>query len=62
MVGKDFGPVKARCFSVGECQGQKAEMGEWAGEHPHRSRGREDGIWISRGEARKKDNFLNVNK
>jgi hypothetical protein len=32
------------CPSVGECQGREAEMCGWVGEHPHRSRRREDGI------------------
>jgi hypothetical protein len=28
MGEKAFGPVKALCPSVGECQGQEAEVGE----------------------------------
>jgi len=32
-------------------------MGECLGEHPHRSRGREDGIGVSGGEIRKGDNI-----
>jgi hypothetical protein len=27
MGGEDLGPVKALCPSVGECQGQEAEVG-----------------------------------
>jgi len=46
MGGEDLGPVKARCSSVGECQGEEEggrERGrEW--EHHHRSRVRGDGI------------------
>jgi hypothetical protein len=42
MGGEAFGPVKARCPSVGECQGREAGVGGWVGgwvgEHPHRSR------------------------
>jgi len=35
---------KAQCPSVGECQGRE-EVGGWMGkEHPHRRRGRGDGI------------------
>ena len=26
-----------------ECEGKKTAVGGWVGEHPHRSRGREDG-------------------
>jgi hypothetical protein len=29
MGGEALGPVKARCPSVGECQGREAEMGGW---------------------------------
>ena len=39
-----LGPRKARCPNVGKCQGGKAEMDGWLGEHPHRSRGRQNGI------------------
>ena len=42
--GEALGPVKARYPSVGQCQGGEVGVGEWVGEHPHRSRGREDGI------------------
>ena len=44
MGGKAIGPVKARCPNVGECQGGEEGVGGWVGEHPHRSRGRRDGI------------------
>jgi hypothetical protein len=36
--------VGVRCPSVGECQGGKAEVGGWVGEHPHRGRERDNGI------------------
>jgi hypothetical protein len=29
MAGETLGPVKARCSSVGECQGREAGLGEW---------------------------------
>ena len=38
--GEAPGPVKAQYPSVGE---SRAGRWEWVGEHPHRSRGREDG-------------------
>ena len=44
MKGEALGPMKARCPSVGECQGREAGVGGWVVEHPHRSREREDGI------------------
>jgi hypothetical protein len=40
MRRETFGPVKARCPSVGECQGRHLGVGGRWGEHPHRSRGR----------------------
>ena len=43
MGGEALGPVKARCPSVGECQGGEVGVGEWVGEHPHRRRGRRIG-------------------
>ena len=42
MGGEALGPVKARCPSVGECQGQEAGGGGWVGEHPHRNMGKRD--------------------
>jgi hypothetical protein len=44
MRGEDLGYVKVRCLSVGECQGGEWEVCRWVGEHPHRSRKKEDGI------------------
>ena len=35
--------VKARCPSIGECEGMEVGVVGWAGEHPHRSRGGEMG-------------------
>ena len=43
--------------SVGECQGGKAGVGGWEGEHPHRSRGRGIGEGVSGGETEKGDNI-----
>jgi hypothetical protein len=42
--GVGFGPEEALCPSVGECQGRKAGVVGWLGEHPHRVRGRGVGI------------------
>jgi hypothetical protein len=44
MGGEAFGPVKARCSSVGEGQGGEAGVSGWVWEHPHRSRGSVDRI------------------
>jgi hypothetical protein len=55
--GEALGPGKTQCPSVGECQGREAGVGEWVREHPHRSREREDGMGISRGETGKGDNI-----
>jgi hypothetical protein len=30
--GEALGPVKVRCPSVGECQGEEAGVGGWVGE------------------------------
>ena len=46
---RPFGPVKAQCPSVGKFQGSEVGVGRWGGEHPHRSRRREDGIGGFRG-------------
>jgi len=43
MEGVALSPEKARFPSVGKCQGRRWE---WVGEHPHRSRGRKDGIGV----------------
>jgi hypothetical protein len=42
MGGEALGAVKARCPSVGECEGWEAVVDGWVGKHPHRSRGRGD--------------------
>ena len=57
MGGEALGPVKALDPSVGECEGGEAGVGEWVGEHPHRSRGRWDGIGSFLRETRKGDNI-----
>jgi hypothetical protein len=44
MRGEALGPFKARCPSVGECQAGGAGVSGWVGEHPHRSRGRGNGM------------------
>ena len=44
MEREALGPVKARCLSVGECEGREARVGGWVGAHSHRSRERGDGI------------------
>jgi hypothetical protein len=52
-----------RSPSIVECQGRKAGVGGWMGEHPHRGRERGIGWGISRGELTwKGDNIWNVNK
>jgi hypothetical protein len=44
-MGKEaFGPMMAQCPSVGEGHGREGVVGGYVGEHPHRSRGRGDGI------------------
>jgi hypothetical protein len=44
-MGEDaLGPVEAQCPSIREFEGGEAGVGGWVLEHPHRSRGREDGI------------------
>jgi hypothetical protein len=56
MGGEALGPVKDQCLSVGKCEDRESEMGGW--EHPHRSRGREDGIGVSgAGETGKGENI-----
>jgi len=43
--GEDLGPVKAPCPSEGTVRARRWEgIGGWLGEHPHRSRGRRNGI------------------
>ena len=41
---KVLGPEKAGCPSVGEFEGEEIGEGGQLGEHPHRSRARQDGI------------------
>jgi hypothetical protein len=51
MRGDALGFVKARCPSVGECQGREVEVGGLV------RRGRRDGIGVLEGETRKRDNI-----
>ena len=44
MGEEALGPEKARCPSVGECQGGKVGVGVWVGVHPFRSKDRGYGI------------------
>ena len=57
MSGEVLGLEKALCPSVGECQCGEAGVGEWVGEHPHRSRGAGTGAGASSWETRKGDNI-----
>jgi len=60
MGGEALGPANAQCPSVGKCQGREVGVGGGVEEHPHKSRGREDGMrggWVSRGETRKGENI-----
>jgi hypothetical protein len=43
MGDEALGSVKVQCPSLGECQGGEVGVGEWVGEHPHRSREKRDG-------------------
>jgi hypothetical protein len=62
MGGEVLGTVKAWLHNVRECQGREIGVDGREGEHAHRSRGRRDGIRISRGETGKGVNIWNVNK
>jgi hypothetical protein len=42
MGEEAFGPMKAQCPSVVECEGSKFEEGGWLGTHPHRRRREEE--------------------
>jgi hypothetical protein len=57
MGREALGPVKAPCPSVWECQIREEGVHGWVEEYPHRSRGREDGMEVSRGETMKGDNI-----
>jgi hypothetical protein len=39
MGGEVLGPVKARCPSLGECQGSEQGVGGWVGDLLHRNTG-----------------------
>jgi hypothetical protein len=51
MGREALGPVKALCPSVGEREDVEVGVGRQVGEHPHRSRGRRDGIGVSGGKG-----------
>jgi hypothetical protein len=57
MGEEAFGPVKAQCPSVGECEGREARGSGWVGEHPHRNRERVYGTGGSGGGTGKGDNI-----
>ena len=44
MGEEALGPMKALCSSIGEFEVGEAGMGRRVEEHPHRSRGRGNGI------------------
>jgi hypothetical protein len=46
MGEEALGPMKALCSSIGEFEVGEAGMGRRVEEHPHRSRGRGDGIRV----------------
>jgi hypothetical protein len=62
MRGEALGFGKAQCPSIGKCQDREVGVGVLLGEHPHRSREREDGMGISRVETGEGDNISSVNK
>jgi len=58
MVRDAFDPLKAKCSSVGKCQCREKGVDGWVGEHPHRSRAKENGILVTRiWETREWDNI-----
>jgi len=57
MEKEDLGPMKAQCPHVGECQCEEVGVCRWVGEHPHRSRGWENGIGSFQGETWKRDSI-----
>ena len=61
MGGEALGLVKAQWHSVGECQCDEDGVDCWVGEHPHRSRGRGNGMG-SLQRRNWKRSFWNVNK
>ena len=50
MGGEALGPEGVQCPLVVEYQGRKTGVGGWVREHPHRGRGKRDGIGVSKGE------------
>ena len=53
MGGEGFGPVKALCPSIGECQGQEVQMGGFVSS----GLGKGEGEEVFRRETRKVDNI-----
>jgi hypothetical protein len=51
--GKALGPVEVQCHRVEICYGRETRVDGWVGEHPHRGRGRVDGIGISEGKLKR---------
>jgi hypothetical protein len=54
MGGKVLGPMKAQVRGI---EGREVGVGGWVKEHPHRNRGREDGIGGFQGEGGKGDSI-----
>jgi hypothetical protein len=55
--GAALGPEGVQCPSVGEYQGRRTGVDGWVGEHPHKSRVREDGTGVSEVETWKGENI-----
>jgi hypothetical protein len=51
QCGAGLGPESVRCPCGGKCQSRKTLVGGWVGQHPHRGKGRWDGIGVSEGET-----------
>lgn len=57
MEGETLGPGNTQSPSVEEFQDRETGVGGWVGEHPYRSREREDGMEDFGGETRKGSNI-----
>ena len=57
MEEEAFGSMKARCPSVGECEGSVVGVDVWIGAHPHRRRRKGDRIRSFWGEIVKRNNI-----
>ena len=53
MGEEALGPVNACYPSKEECQGGEARVGRWLGEHPHRSREKEEEMGFADGKPYK---------